>query len=186
MKEQIRYAAPGGVIGDAELREAIEEAKAQEARLIVVAFHWGSEKQTQPDSTQQELAHIAVDCGANLVVGHHPHVLQGIEKYNGAYIVYSLGNFCFGGNNAPSDMDTMIFRQTFTVTRDGVLDDDQIEIIPCSISSDPYYNNYQPTPAEGTEAERILGRVNEYSAPFGMSYSLSGETSSGEMSERTQ
>ena len=173
------YVLDDGMSSEKELREAIEAAKEKEARLIVVAFHWGSEKQTQPDATQQELAHIAVDCGANLVVGHHPHVLQGIEKYNGAYIVYSLGNFCFGGNNAPSDMDTMIFRQTFTVTRDGVLDDDRIEIIPCSISSDPYYNNYQPTPAQGTEAERIIGRVNEYSAAFGMSYTAPGETADG-------
>ncbi len=174
------YVLDDGMDSEKELRAAIEAAKEREARLIIVAFHWGAEKQTQPDATQQELAHIAVDCGANLVVGHHPHVLQGIEKYNGAYIVYSLGNFCFGGNSTPSDMDSMIFRQTFTVTRDGVLDNDQIEIIPCSISSDPYYNNYQPTPAADAEAERILGRINEYSAAFGMSYTASGVTPSGD------
>lgn len=167
------YVLDDGMDSEEDLRAAIEAAKADKARLIIVAFHWGSERETQPDATQQELAHIAVDCGASLVVGHHPHVLQGIEKYNGAYIVYSLGNFCFGGNSTPSDMDTMIFRQSFTVTKDGVLDDDKIEIIPCSISSEAYYNNYQPTPAQGTEAERIMGRINEYSAPFGMSYTAS-------------
>ncbi len=172
------YVLDDGMDSEQDLREAIEAAKEKDARLIIVAFHWGSEKQTTPDATQQELAHIAVDCGANLVVGHHPHVLQGIEKYDGAYIVYSLGNFCFGGNNTPSDMDSMIFRQTFTVTKDGVLDDDRIEIIPCSISSEAYYNNYQPTPAADSEAERILGRINEYSSAFGMSYTLSGAEAS--------
>ncbi len=176
------YVLDDGMDSEKDLREAVEAAKEQGARLIIVAFHWGSEKETQPDATQQELAHIAVDCGANLVVGHHPHVLQGIEKYNGVYIVYSLGNFCFGGNNAPSDMDSLIFRQTFTVTRDGVLDDDQIELIPCSISSEAYYNNYQPTPAQGTEAQRIIGRINEYSAAFGMSYTASGESEGADSS----
>lgn len=167
------YVLDDGMASEADLRAAIDEAKAQDAQLIITAFHWGAEKALQPDETQQALAHTAVDCGADLVVGHHPHVLEGIEKYNGKYIVYSLGNFCFGGNSTPSDMDTMIFRQTFTITRDGVTDDDAIEIIPCSISSEPYYNNYQPTPAEGTEVERILGRINEYSAPFGMTYTAS-------------
>lgn len=170
------YVLDDGMASEKELREAIAEAQAQKAQLIIVAFHWGSERATSPDETQRELAHIAVDCGASLVVGHHPHVLQGIEKYNGVYIVYSLGNFCFGGNSTPSDMDTMIFRQNFTVSRDGVLDDDQIEIIPCSISSTDYYNNYQPTPAQGTEAERILGRVNEYSAEFGMNFAVSDDS----------
>lgn len=167
------YVLDDGMASETDLREAIASAQEQKAQIIIVAFHWGSEKATQPDEIQQALAHTAIDCGADLVVGHHPHVLQGIEKYNGKYIVYSLGNFCFGGNSAPSDMDTMIFRQTFTVTQDGVLDDDQIDIIPCTISSEPYYNNYQPTPAEGTEAERIIGRINEYSSPFGLAFSAS-------------
>ncbi len=167
------YVLDDGMASEKELREAIAEAQRQGARLIVVAFHWGTEQATTPDETQRELAHIAVDCGASLVVGHHPHVLQGIEKYNGVYIVYSLGNFCFGGNSAPSDMDTMIFRQSFTVSGAGVADDDRIEIIPCSISSTPYYNDYRPTPAQGTEAERIMGRINEYSAEFGTSFTAS-------------
>lgn len=167
------YVLNDGMGREAQVRETIASAKAQGAQLVITAFHWGSERETQADATQQSLAHIAVDCGADLVVGHHPHVLQGIEKYNGKYIVYSLGNFCFGGNSAPSDMDTMIFRQTFTVSRDGVLSDDQIEIVPCKISSADGYNNYQPTPAEGAAAEQIMDRINEYSQSFGMTYTAS-------------
>ena len=119
------YVLADGMGREEQVRQTIAQAQEQGAQLIVMAFHWGSEKQTAPDETQQSLAHIAVDCGADLVVGHHPHVLQGIEKYNGKYIVYSLGNFCFGGNSAPSDMDTIIFRQTFTIDEGEVQSDDQ-------------------------------------------------------------
>ena len=112
---------------------------------------------------QKELAHAAVDQGADLVIGHHPHVLQGIEKYNGRNIVYSLGNFCFGGNSYPSDMDTIIFQQTFTFEGGEQKEDDVTNIIPCRISSADGYNNYQPTPAEGEEADRILQKLEERS-----------------------
>lgn len=162
-----------------QLRSDIENAKKQGAELIITAFHWGSEKATQPDETQQSLAHIAIDCGADLVVGHHPHVLQGIEKYNGKYIAYSLGNFCFGGNSNPSDMDTMIFRQTFTISGDGAAEDDDVTVIPCSISSDQGYNNYQPTPAAGEAAASIIARLNEYSAAYGVTVADDGSVSSG-------
>ena len=97
------------------------------------------------------------------MLGHHPHVLQGIETYKGKKIVYSLGNFCFGGNSNPSDKDTMIFQQTFTVTGDDVAADENINIIPCSISSESDYNNYQPTPASGEEKTRIEERIAQYS-----------------------
>ncbi len=150
-----------------DMTAAIQSLKDAGADLVIVSFHWGVEKENYPDETQQTLAHAAIDQGANLVLGHHPHVLQGIEKYQGKYIVYSLGNFCFGGNKNPSDKDTMIFQQTFTLENGEVVEDDAINIIPCRISSEDDYNNYQPTPAEGEEAQRILGRVQEYSQGFG-------------------
>lgn len=149
-----------------QLKDNIAKAKADGAQLIVVIFHWGNETETVPDSNQTTLGRIAIDEGADLVCGHHPHVLQGIETYKGRNIVYSLGNFCFGGNSSPSDMDTMIYQQTFTIDADGVKKDNVTNIIPCSISSAAYdgYNNYQPTPAKGDEATRILGKINERSS----------------------
>ena len=149
-----------------QLKDNIAKVKADGAQLIVVIFHWGNETETVPDSNQTTLGRIAIDEGADLVCGHHPHVLQGIETYKGRNIVYSLGNFCFGGNSSPSDMDTMIYQQTFTIDADGVKKDNVTNIIPCSISSAAYdgYNNYQPTPAEGDEATRILGKLNERSS----------------------
>ena len=149
-----------------QLKDNIAKVKADGAQLIVVIFHWGNETETVPDSNQTTLGRIAIDEGADLVCGHHPHVLQGIETYKGRNIVYSLGNFCFGGNSSPSDMDTMIYQQTFTIDANGVKKDNVTNIIPCSISSAAYdgYNNYQPTPAEGDEATRILGKINERSS----------------------
>lgn len=149
-----------------QLKDNIAKVKADGAQLIIVIFHWGNETETVPDSNQTTLGRIAIDEGADLVCGHHPHVLQGIETYKGRNIVYSLGNFCFGGNSSPSDMDTMIYQQTFTIDADGVKKDNVTNIIPCSISSAAYdgYNNYQPTPAEGDEATRILGKINERSS----------------------
>ena len=149
-----------------QLKDNIAKVKADGAQLIVVIFHWGNEPETVPDSNQTTLGRLAIDEGADLVCGHHPHVLQGIETYKGKNIIYSLGNFCFGGNSSPSDMDTMIYQQTFTITSEGVQADNVTNVIPCSISSAAYegYNNYQPTPAEGDEAARILAKINERSA----------------------
>lgn len=150
-----------------QLKEKIAEVKSQGAALTIVTFHWGIEKDNYPNRVQQDLAHMAIDEGADLVVGHHPHVLQGIEKYKGKNIVYSLGNFCFGGNSDPYDYDTMIFQQTFTIQGDKVVADDDVNIIPCSISSEEWYNNYQPTPAQGEEKIRIENKIKEFSEGIG-------------------
>lgn len=150
-----------------ELEDAIKKAKDMGAELIILSIHWGVEKATAPNADQIDAAHTAIDCGADLVIGTHPHVLQGFEKYKGRYICYSLGNFSFGGNNAPSDMDTAIFRQTFTLKGDELVDDDNFEIIPCRISSADGYNNYQPIPAEGAKRDRIIDRLTTYTNNIG-------------------
>ena len=161
-----------------QLKQNIAKVKAEGAQVTIVIFHWGNEKEEVPDNNQTTLAHLAIDEGADLVCGHHPHVLQGIEEYKGKNIVYSLGNFCFGGNSAPSDMDSMIFQQTFTVDQNGVKADNVTNIIPCSVSSDSDYNNYQPTPAEGDEATRILSKIQERTAMI-----TGGATSSSDSSD---
>lgn len=155
------YELADGLACQDEMKQNIQTAKNEGAQITIVYFHWGEEKETVPNETQVELGHIAVDAGADLVIGSHPHVIQGYEKYNGRYIVYSLGNFCFGGNKNPSDKDCMIFQQTFTVTGNDVATDDAINVIPCSISSTSETNNYQPTPAEGSEKTRIEEKIQE-------------------------
>lgn len=146
-----------------QVKENIAALKEAGAQLIIVNFHWGIEREYVPNDTQKALARLAIDEGADLVIGHHPHVLQGVEKYKGRYIAYSLGNFCFGGNSNPEDKDTMIFQQTFTITKDGVKKDEAINMIPCSLSSANGYNDYCPVPLEGSEKERVLNKIEEYS-----------------------
>lgn len=145
------------------MEKNIQDLKDEDAQVIIASFHWGEEKAEYPNDVQVELAHAAIDAGADLVLGHHPHVLQGIEQYKGKNIVYSLGNFCFGGNMYPSDMDTMIFQQTFTLKGGKLQEDNVTNIIPCSISSVEDYNNYQPTPAAGEKETEILNKITQRS-----------------------
>ena len=156
------------------LAEGIGKLQEQEVDLILACCHWGIERDNYPTENQQYLGRKCIDLGADLVIGHHPHVLQGVEEYNGRFIIYSLANFCFGANRNPADKDTMIFQQTFTFV-DGVKQEDQqIQIIPCSVSSVRDRNNFQPTPAQGEEAARIIGRINTYSEDFGTSFAEDG------------
>lgn len=149
---------------DKQVKENIAKVKQDGADIVIVIFHWGIERDAAPNAHQTYLGRLAIDEGADLVCGHHPHVLQGIETYKGKNIVYSLGNFCFGGNSNPSDKDTMIFQQTFTVSKSGVKEDNVTNIIPCSLSSVKTTNDYCPTPATGSEAERILKKIQDRSA----------------------
>jgi len=144
------------------MKNDIESLK-KEADMVAVYFHWGVEKSYSPNQIQKDFAHNAIDYGSDLVIGAHPHVLQGIEKYNGKYIAYSLGNFCFGGNKNPSDKDTMIYQQTFNFEGNKLVSIDIPNVIPCSISSTKSRNDYKPTILEGSEGERVLNKINSIS-----------------------
>lgn len=85
---------------ESRVLEAVKKAR-QEADLVVVAVHWGVEYDYQPTARQKRLAHLLVDAGADLVLGHHPHVVQPVEFYQGALIAYSLGNFVFSPGGSP-------------------------------------------------------------------------------------
>lgn len=159
------------------LERGIEKLKEQGVDIIIASIHTGIEKAYYPSEKQINLAYCAVDAGADLVLEHHPHVIQGAEFYKGVYIEYSLGNFCFGGNRNPSDKDTIILQKTFRI-RDGQLDrDSQMKIIPCSISSAAGYNNYQPVVLSDQDKERVIRRMNEYSAKLGVSFDSEGYAS---------
>lgn len=148
------------------LLEGVEEAVLADADIIVACCHWGIERDYYPTEYQQELGHKLIDAGADLVIGHHPHVLQGIEEYNGKIICYSLGNFCFGGNRNPAEKNTIVYQQTFTFV-DGILQSEiDAGIIPSRISGHSGYNDFQPMIATGEQAESIINKMNQYSAPY--------------------
>lgn len=142
-----------------QVKENIRELKKRDADVIVAVFHWGNELEVVPDSNQTTLAHLAIDEGADLVVGHHPHVLQGVEEYKGKNIAYSLGNFCFGGNAHPTEMDTMIFQQKFVFDSEKEIVESEVTVIPCRVSSEAEFNNYQPTPLTGQEAQQTMEKI---------------------------
>lgn len=151
-----------------QISNRVEQLREQGAKLIIASFHWGIEKDYYPAQYQQNLAHFTIDEGVDLILGHHPHRIQGIEEYNGKYIVYSLGNFSFGGHRGPSDMDSMIFVQDFEFI-DGELKIDgnhQAEIIPVSISSIEVRNDFKPTPLVGDEQNRVYNKIKEFSTPL--------------------
>lgn len=150
-----------------QVKSDIAKLKKDGADIIVAVFHWGNELERVPDDNQVMLAHLAIDEGADVVVGHHPHVLQGIDTYKGKTIAYSLGNFCFGGNYHPTEMDTMIFQQKFMLDTSKKITDSEINVIPCSVSSESDCNNYQPTILEGDEAKRVRELIQERSDQIG-------------------
>ncbi len=137
---------------------AVNYFNENECNSIIFTFHWGVEREYKQNATQRKVAKYAIDAGADLVVGHHPHVLQGIETYNGKYIVYSLANFCFGGNTNPPDKDTMVFNMIFEY-KDGVLISARPTIYPAKVSSIKNRNDFKPTLATGDEYERIMKKI---------------------------
>ena len=120
------------------------EAAKEKNDIVICCFHWGKEKDYAPNDNQQKLGRMAIDAGADLVVGHHSHRINPIEQYNGKYIVYSLGNFSFAGNKKPDDMSTFIFQTRFRI-KDGEITANPFRIIPCRISSKTDRNDFIPT-----------------------------------------
>ena len=163
-----------GYLVEATIQKGITELQEQGADLILVSCHWGVEREYYPEDYQKILGEKCIDWGADLVIGHHPHVLQGVDEYKGKFIVYSLGNFCFGANRNPPDKDSMIFQQTFTFIDGEKQEDQEIRVIPCSVSSVSERNNFQPTPSEGEEKARIISRINEFSLEFGVQFDEDG------------
>ena len=149
-----------------EVNNAIKYLKKENCDLIIASMHWGIEKDYIQSKEQIKMGHYLIDNGVDLVIGTHPHVIQGIEKYNNKYIVYSLANFSFGGNKNPADKDTFIFQQTFTF-KDGKLQlDDNINIIPASVTSTRNTNDYKPKILDGDEKDRVFEKIKENSSGF--------------------
>lgn len=129
----------------ARLPEDIAALRNSGCTIVIVSYHWGAELDYAPNDNQVRLGRATIDAGADLVIGHHSHRINPIECYNGKYICYSLGNFCFAGNRNPSDMSTFVFQIRFRVVEDRV-DSTLFRIIPCRISSRTDYNDLIPTP----------------------------------------
>ncbi|MGL5329005.1 MAG: CapA family protein [Peptostreptococcaceae bacterium] len=135
----------------------------KECDMVLVYFHWGDENTYYPNEIQKKFAYHTIDSGADIVIGSHPHVVQGIEKYKDKYIAYSLGNFCFGGNKNPQDKDSFIYQQTLYFENNKLVNINEPNIIPVSISSSKNRNDYRPTVLEEEEKNRIIKKVENLS-----------------------
>jgi poly-gamma-glutamate capsule biosynthesis protein CapA/YwtB (metallophosphatase superfamily) len=149
---------------EAEVIADIKAAK-QTAALVVVSFHWGAELMDRPKDYQVRLAHAAIDAGADLVLGHHPHVLQGLELYRGKLIAYSLGNFAFGSGSRKCTESIILI----TEYSGGKL----VEVRAVPLCVDNHRVFYQPMPAAGGEGTRILDKLNAISRHLGFSLDVS-------------
>lgn len=136
------------------------KAAKRSADHVIPFFHWGRESKGQPEPYQLEVAHKAIESGASAVLGSHPHVLQGMELYQGAPIVYSLGNFVFGGNWDPKDKRTALVE--LRVTKSAVK---SIKVIPAYSDAFPEVP-VQPYLAEGEKADAVLRHLATLSAAF--------------------
>ena len=146
---KIGFASNTGWAFDAAQKKFIENAitnlRAAGADIIVFNYHWGVERSYQSNPTQRAIGRYCIDMGADLVIGHHPHVVQEVENYKGKAIAYSLGNLVFGGNRNPQEKNCLIFRQNFTVnlnTKQITASDYQA--LPYRVSSVNYRNDYHP------------------------------------------
>ena len=129
------------------IASAIEQMRAEGAEIVIVSMHWGYEYYYKHNATQQKIARFAIDSGADIVYGHHPHVLQKIEQYGDGYIFYSLGNFSFGGNPNPPDKETAVLQMQVVREPDGQVHLGELNIIPCFVSgAGNVGNDYQPCP----------------------------------------
>ena len=142
------YGAVYYVLDEEAIVAGISALKDQDCDLIIFAPHWGVEGTYHPTAQQTRLGYAAIDAGADIVWGSHPHVLQPVEGYNGGIIYYSLGNFSFGGNGYPRDYDTALLQQEVIRAADGTVTLGELTILPANVSSVSDRNNYQPTPYE--------------------------------------
>ena len=138
--------------------------------IVIVYYHWGNELDYTPRDNQVALGRATIDAGADLVLGSHSHRINPIEHYNGKYIVYSLANCSFAGNNKPSDMYTFIFQNRFKFKK-GQIVQNIFRIIPCRISSRKDYNDFAITPlTEQTNINTVINTLKQ--AGKGLTYAV--------------
>lgn len=138
-------------LDEKKLGNIIRSAR-KHCNILIVMFHWGKEFDFYPSEYQKTIGHLAISSGADIVIGHHPHVLQGVEKYKGKFIFYSLGNFIFDRQIPPGTDETGILQ--LTAARKGI---ENIVLTPVRIK------NCQPAPCSNEDADYISSRLALYS-----------------------
>ena len=150
---------PGTAFGHERFVRADVAAARRKADVVVVSFHWGQEGKTELRDYQALLAHAAIDSGATVVLGHHPHVLQGVERYRDGVIIYSLGNFAFGSYSNTATRSAIALL-TF---RDRQLR--ELRLVPINVKNAEVV--FQPRPLVGLDAAEVVGQLQQLSRALG-------------------
>lgn len=145
----------------ANLKKEIALLKQQGCDIIIYSMHAGQEYSYAHNKRQQTIAHFLIENGADIVIGHHPHVVQGVEQYLDGYIFYSLGNCAFGGNHRPRDLNALLSQVTFTIDSASNHKTITPSLLPIHISGTHPQNNYQPVLITGEDAAKVLKIVEK-------------------------
>ena len=149
-------------------KQQVEELKAGGVSFVVFVFHGGTEyaphKTTQRFNSQEFAAQFMIDAGVDLVIMHHPHVVQGYDVYKNRTICYSLGNFCFGGNKQVRAIESLVVQADLTFADDGTYLGQQLRLYPAHISGTNPDSNYQPVFVKGEEAQAVMAIIQNDSS----------------------
>jgi len=145
----------GTVFGYREIVEADIKAAKQKADIVVASFHWGQESKTELRPYQVALGHAAINAGASLVIGHHPHILQGVEHYKNGVILYSMGNFAFGSYSQKAKVSALA-----EIEFDGDKLT-QVRLQPINVFNIDVL--FQPQPLTGEAAANVISQLQELS-----------------------
>jgi len=139
----------------------IQSLKEMGCDVIVYSCHWGTEYSPTHNAKQETMAQYAVNSGADIVVGTHPHVVQGVENLDGSAVLYSLGNLVFGGTHEMTTFDAVLAQATLRFDEDGTYLGVLIELIPVLTSGSAPENDFRPVLADVQDAARILSLVQD-------------------------
>lgn len=159
---------PGTAFGhEDQVRADVAEAR-KKAETVLVSFHWGQEGSTELRDYQRKLGHAAIEAGATAVIGHHPHVLQGVERYRDGIILYSLGNFVFGSYSAEATRSAIA---VLSVQQGRVR---ELTLYPINVKNAEVV--FQPYLLTGTEADEVVRHIVQMSQPLGTAFQNSDGT----------
>lgn len=152
-----------------EHQEQMKMLRSIGCAAVVTVMHAGREYESEPGDYQRQITSRTVACGTDLVIGHHPHIVQGYELLKGVPVVYSLGNCVFGGNTNPRDHDALAV-QADLFFEEGELTGITLRFYPISVSGEEGYNDYSPVLLSGADAERVLRKMENstgfYPGPY--------------------
>ena len=143
-----------------EHQKQAELLKSLGCAAVITVMHAGEEYVREPGDYQKAIVRRTAACGADLVVGHHPHIVQGFEISQGVPVAYSLGNCVFGGNINPKDHDALVLRADLSF-EEGELTGITLHFYPISVSGEANFNDYSPVFLSGADAERVLRKMEQ-------------------------